>query len=82
MSVKLYISHLDSSVNKTELKKLFEEYGKVNNAEIDLYSISKTSKLTGFVELETELDAINCIDGLRNRKLKEKPILISREKAQ
>lgn len=78
MNVKLYITHLDSSVDKTELRKVFEQYGKVISSEIDLYSISKTSKQTGNVILETELDAINCINGLKNEILKGKPILISR----
>ena len=61
--INIYVGNLPYSARNEDLKELFEEFGEVNSAEIIFDRRTKRSRGYGFVEMVTEEDGKEAIDG-------------------
>jgi RNA recognition motif-containing protein len=68
LSKKLYVGNLTYNVNESDLEALFTPFGKVQSAQIVIDRDSNRSKGFGFVEMDTEAQALAAIEGLNGRE--------------
>ncbi|MCP4749712.1 MAG: RNA-binding protein [Proteobacteria bacterium] len=67
MEVRVYVGNLPFKTTDEELKKLFEEFGEVKNADVIRYRESGRSKGYAFVEMDEE-GAQNVIQNLNEKE--------------
>lgn len=68
MAKKLYVGNLAHSMNDSDLKELFENYGTVQSAQIVMDRETGRSKGFGFVEMQSEQEAQAAISGLNGKE--------------
>lgn len=68
MGKKLYVGNLTYAVNATDLEQLFAQFGTVQSAQVIQDRDTGRSKGFGFVEMDTEAEALAAIDGLHDRE--------------
>ena len=74
--MNLYVDNLSPKVEEEELRRLFEEYGKVVSVEITRKShIGKPSGY-GIVEMPFSMEAMDAVEGLNGRKLRGKRLKV------
>jgi len=76
---RLYVGNLEFSTTDSELEELFSGEGKVIYAKV-IRSLDGKSKGFGFVEMETEEEAIRAIEKLDGSSFKERAIVVSEAK--
>lgn len=69
MAKKLYVGNLSYSTSDAELRKLFEEYGTVESAQVIMDRDSGRSKGFGFVEMSNAQEAQSAIDALNGQEV-------------
>ena len=69
MAKKLYVGNLSYSTSDGDLRKLFEEYGTVESAQVIMDRDSGRSKGFGFVELSNAQEAQAAIDALNGQEV-------------
>ena len=69
MGKKLYVGNLSYGTTDSELRKLFEEYGSVESAQVIVDRDSGRSKGFGFVEMSNGQEAQAAIDGLNGQEV-------------
>ena len=69
MAKKLYVGNLSYSTTDSDLRKLFEEYGSVESAQVIVDRDSGRSKGFGFVEMSNAQEAQAAIDGLNGQEV-------------
>ncbi len=67
MSKKLYVGNLTYNVNETDLEALFAPFGTVQSAQIIVDRDTNRSKGFGFVEMGSDAEAQDAIQGLNGR---------------
>ncbi len=77
MSKKLYVGNLNFTVNESELKELFSEYGEVNTVNIITDKISNRSKGFAFVEMLKDSSADTAITALNGREFSGREIKVN-----
>lgn len=65
---KLYVGNLTYAVNSSDLEQLFSQFGTVQSAQVIEDRETGRSKGFGFVEMDTEAEALAAIDGLNDRE--------------
>lgn len=78
--VELYVGNLSYDVNEVELRKAFEKYGKVLSARIIEHRFGK-SKGFGFVEMADRPGALAAIQGLHNKEIKGRKVVVNEAKS-
>jgi RNA recognition motif-containing protein len=78
--VELYVGNLSYDVNESELRKAFEKYGKVLSARIIEHRFGK-SKGYGFVEMADRAGATGAVQGLHNKEIKGRKIVVNEAKS-
>ena len=73
----IYVKNLDTEVTQDEFTKLFEQYGKVTSAVVQVDEEGK-SKGFGFVNFDTHEEAQKAVDGLHDTELKGKKLFVAR----
>ena len=68
MSKKLYVGNLTYNVNETDLEALFSQFGTVRSAQVIIDRDTNRSKGFGFVEMDTDAQAMAAIEGLNARE--------------
>lgn len=76
MQKSLFVAGLDFSITSSELEELFAEHGKVVSAKVITDKFTSRSKGFGFVEMETQADAENCIKVLNNATVKNRSLVV------
>lgn len=66
MAKKLFIGNLPFSMADADLNGIFSAYGTVVSANVVIDKFSKRSKGFGFVEFESEEDAMKAMEALNN----------------
>ncbi len=66
MQKSLFVAGLDFSITSAELQEMFAAHGKVTSAKVITDKFTSQSKGFGFVEMETQAEAENCIKALHN----------------
>lgn len=64
MSKKIYVGNLSYDVTNTDLESRFSDFGKVVSVKLITDMETGRSKGFAFVEMDTEEDALKCIDNL------------------
>jgi RNA recognition motif-containing protein len=77
MSKKLYVSSMPYNTSSEDVNKLFSRVGKVVSAKVITNSSTGLGKGFGFVEMETEQDAVNAIEKLHGSDLGGRTISVS-----
>ena len=67
MEARIYVGNLPFKTTDEELKKLFEQFGKVNNADVIRYKKSGRSKGYAFVVM-AEADSQNAVQNLNDKE--------------
>ncbi len=75
----LYVSNLSSSVNDSELKSLFAEYGPIISAKIIVDKTTGRSRGFGFVTMTKE-NAVKAMNGLNGKYKDGKSMSITEAK--
>ena len=66
MAKKLFVGNLPFTMADADLSTIFSAYGTVTSANVVIDKFSKRSKGFGFVEFETEEDAMKAMEALNN----------------
>jgi len=64
MTGKLFIGNLPVSATRAALENKFSQFGKVRAAEVSIDARTGRSKRSGYVEMETDDQALAAINGL------------------
>jgi RNA recognition motif-containing protein len=75
--MNIYISNLSFDVNDSDLKELFEEFGKVSSAKVITDRMSGKSRGFGFVEMDDNVEGQKAIDELNQVEYDGKVINVS-----
>ena len=67
MGKKLYVGNLTYNVNETDLEALFAPFGTVQSAQVIVDRDTNRSKGFGFVEMGSDAEAQDAIQGLNGR---------------
>ena len=76
VSIMLFVSSLPVSLNETSLNDIFKIYGTVLKAVIATDNNTGNSSGFGYVEMKTQADARNAINGLNGLELSGKNLIV------
>lgn len=76
--MNIFVGSLPFSLEETELKEIFEEYGEVASAKIITDKFSGRSKGFGFVEMSDDEKAQKAIDELNGAELDGRTIVVNK----
>jgi RNA recognition motif-containing protein len=65
---KLYVGNLTYQVDSSQLEQLFSQFGTVQSAQVIQDRDTGRSKGFGFVEMDSEAEALAAIDGLHDQE--------------
>jgi RNA recognition motif-containing protein len=77
MSMKLYVGNLPYSVTEEDLRKLFADYGEIEEAVIIIDKFSQRSKGFGFVTLTDSAMAAKAIEELNGKEFDGRAIVVN-----
>lgn len=77
MVAKLFVGNLSFQLSDMELEELFKEYGEVTSAKVIVDRRTGRSRGFGFVEMTSEDQAQQAIEGLHGADVKGRPINVS-----
>lgn len=77
MSNKLYVGNLSFQLEEGVLEKTFSEFGSVKSVKIITDRETRRSKGFGFVEMENEDQAQECVSNLDGKDLDGRPLRVS-----
>ena len=75
--MKLYIGNLSREVTEEDLRKSFEDFGKIESVTIIKDKYSGQSKGFGFIEMSSKAEGQAAIDGLNGKDLKGKTLNVN-----
>ncbi len=75
--MNIYVANLSYDVNDSDLKELFEEYGKVSSAKVITDRYTGKSRGFGFVEMDDNTQAQQAINELNQAEYDGKIINVS-----
>lgn len=75
--MNIYVGMLDFNVTEDELRKMFEAFGKIENAKIITDRFSGRSKGFGFVEMPDNSEADQAIKALNGKRIKSRNIKVN-----
>lgn len=78
--MNIYVGNLDYEVSKSDLEKVFEEYGTVSSANIIMDKYSGRSKGFGFVTMENNDEANAAIKELNGASYENREIIVNEAK--
>jgi len=79
---KLYVGNLSYSVDDSELKEMFNQYGTVESANVISDRESGRSKGFGFVEMSSSDEAQAAIEGLNGQSQQGRALTVNEAKPQ
>ena len=78
----IYIGNLSREITKASLRKIFEKFGKVNDVEIAIDSVSKNKLGFGFVQMPGVNQTKEAIEALHHSKIKGRTVIVCSTKAR
>jgi RNA recognition motif-containing protein len=78
--MNIYVANLNYQMTDDNLREIFEEYGEVSSAKVIIDKYSGRSRGFGFVEMPSDDDAQQAIDGLNNKEVMGKAINVNKAK--
>ena len=80
MAKKLYVGNLTYAVTHTDLKEWFTAFGTVQSAQVIQDREMGRSKGFGFVEMDTDAEALAAIQGLNDHEHDGRRLVVSEAK--
>ncbi len=80
MGKKLYVGNLTATVNRTDLQEWFTPFGIVQSAKVIQDHDMGCSKGFGFVEMDTDAQALAAIQGLNDHEHDGQRLVVSEAK--
>ena len=80
MAKKLYVGNLSYDTTDSHLRKLFEEFGTVESAQVIMDRDSGRSKGFGFVEMPSDQEAQAAIDALNGQEVNGRALTVNEAK--
>ena len=80
MAKKLYVGNLTDTVSHSDLKKWFTAFGTVQSAQVIQDREMGGSKGFGFVEMDTDAQALSAIQGLNDHEHDGRRLVVSEAK--
>jgi len=77
MATNLFVAGLAYSMTEDELRDLFSEFGTVSSAKIVLDRETNRSKGFGFVEMGSDEESKNAIQGLNGKEMNGRPLTVN-----
>jgi RNA recognition motif-containing protein len=74
----IFVSKLTRLTKSDELLRIFSDFGNVKSAEIMMDRVTGRSKCFGFVEMESDDEAVEAIQGLHNSELDGSTITVKK----
>ena len=75
--MNMYVSNLSFHTAEDDLRKLFEKFGTVSSAKIITDRETGRSRGFGFVEMESDAEAKEAINGLNNKEIEGRAMSVS-----
>jgi len=75
--MNMYVSNLSFHTAEDDLRKLFEKFGTVSSAKIITDRETGRSRGFGFVEMESEAEAKEAINGLNKQEIEGRAMSVS-----
>ncbi|OGR18727.1 MAG: RNA-binding protein [Desulfobacterales bacterium GWB2_56_26] len=75
--MKLYVGNLSYEISESDLKQMFEEFGKVGSASIIMDKYSGQSKGFGFVEMDSQTEAQSAMEALNGKDVKGRTLIVN-----
>lgn len=82
MGKKLYVGNLGYGLRDKDLEKIFSQYGTVVSATVILQQDTGRSKGFGFVEMNTDEEALAAINGLNGQEIEGRPLTVNERRPQ
>lgn len=76
MAKKLFVGNLPFTMTDADLTTIFSAHGTVTSANVVIDKFSKRSKGFGFVEFESEEDAMKAMEALNNSEQMDRNIAV------
>jgi len=73
----IYVGNLDYSVTSDELRALFDPFGAVTLAEVQVKSRTGQSRGFGLVEMPNDAEAKACIDALNGHDYRDRKLTVN-----
>lgn len=77
MATKLFVAGLAYSMTDDELRNLFADFGTVNSAQVITDRETNRSKGFGFVEMSSEDESKQAIEGLNGKDMNGRPLTVN-----
>jgi len=77
MAKRIFVGNIPYSAGDEELKKIFEDAGKVESANVIMDKFSQKSKGFGFVEMSTDEEAEKAIKELNGKELDGRALIVN-----
>jgi RNA recognition motif-containing protein len=77
MSMNIYVGNLSFDVNEEELRNAFEEFGKVESANVIKDKYSGQSRGFGFIEMSDKAEAQSAVNGMNGKELKGRTLSVN-----
>ncbi len=75
--MNIYVGSLSFDVNEEDLRKAFEEFGKIESVNLIKDKYSGQSRGFGFVEMSDNAEAQSAIKGLNGKELKGRALSVN-----
>ena len=75
--MNIYVGNLSFDVNEEDLRKAFEEFGKIASVNLIKDKYSGQSRGFGFVEMSDKADAQSAVKGLNGKELKGRALSVN-----
>lgn len=75
--MKIYVGNLAYSVNDTNLRELFEEFGEVLSARVIIDKMTGKARGFGFVEIADDADANRSIEALNGKQFSGRALVVN-----
>ncbi len=75
--MKIYVGNLAYSVNDTNLRELFEEFGEVLSARVIIDKVTGKARGFGFVEVGDDADASRAVEALNGKQFSGRALVVN-----
>ncbi|MEP6513766.1 MAG: RNA-binding protein, partial [Parafilimonas sp.] len=75
--MNIYVSNISFHTNEDDLKNLFSKYGSVSSVKIIMDRETNRSRGFGFVEMPSEAEGNEALQGLNNKEIEGRLLSVS-----